>query len=78
MSKQESKKKYIEGIHNIGSNFKMKFAWIDIIQINHNITSTTEVGRTSVNNSSLLLHSHLNRLFKAMFIKQNNLPCSVK
>lgn len=77
MSKQKCKKKYIEGI-NIGSNFKMNFAQLDIIQINLNVTITTEVGRTSVNTSSSLLYSHLNRLFKTMFIKQNNLPCSVK
>lgn len=49
MSELECKKKYIEGIQNTGSNSIMKSAQIDIIQINYNVTITTEVGRTSVN-----------------------------
>lgn len=53
MGTVECRKKYIQGIHDTGLKFKMKFAQIGITQINH-VTTTTEVGRISCPNNSFL------------------------
>lgn len=54
MGKPKCKKKYIKGIHDTGLSFKSEIYPNNHIQINHNVTITTEMGMISCPHNSLL------------------------